>query len=91
MNSKGVNSAKGSGYGGVIILKDNILTVGIYDRGVWSTLNELDMGNVSHPSSDERKQIEQKSNEIYNQIVSALGKDEFEFRFSVVWLIPGIK
>ena len=67
------------GYGGEVILDDKgVLTVGIYNRGVWQTLKELDMGSVSYPSDEEQKQIEQKANQIYNEIVKTLG-DDFEY------------
>jgi hypothetical protein len=82
------------GYGARIVLDNNgILTVAVYDRGIWGTLKqkaqapststalaELDMGNVSHPSPEERKQIEQVAGNIYKDIVSTLGQDKFEIR-----------
>ena len=74
------SSAKGDGYGGVISIKDNILSVGVYDRGLLKTLKELDMGAVSYPSDEEQKEIKQKASEIYDEIVQTLGKDSFEFR-----------
>jgi hypothetical protein len=74
-----------SGYGAQIHIDKGIMTVSVYDRGIWQTIqrkqtNELDMGNVSYPSEEERKQINQIAGKIYNDIVSVLGKDKFDFR-----------
>jgi len=74
-----------AGWGAFIVIGNNgIMTVSVYDRGIWDTLkkqtNELDMGIQSYPTEEERKQINQIAGKIYNDIVSALGKDNFEFR-----------
>ena len=80
------SKAPATGYGARIALGNNgTLIVAVYDRGVWDTLKkgnvqELDMGNVSYPSPEERKQIEQKANIIYKDIVATLGQNNFEFR-----------
>lgn len=74
-----------AGYGArVHIGNDGIMTVAVYDRGIWQTLkkqtNELDMGNISYPTDEEKKQINQIASKIYNDIVSTLGKDKFELK-----------
>ena len=73
------------GYGARIVLDNNgILTVAVYDRGIWGTLkqkvNELDMGTVSYPTEEEKKEINQIAGKIYKDIVSTLGQDKFEIR-----------
>ena len=79
------SKAPATGYGARIALGNNgTLIVAVYDRGVWDTLKkgnvqELDVVNVSYPSPEERKQIEQKANIIYKDIVATLGQN-FEFR-----------
>ena len=78
-----------TGYGARIVLDNNgVLTVAVYDRGLWDTLkneniHELDMGNVSYPSPEERKQIEQKAGNIYKDIVSTLGQNNFDIRNNI--------
>ena len=67
---------------------NGVLTVAVYDRGLWDTLkneniHELDMGNVSYPSPEERKQIEQKAGNIYKDIVSTLGQNNFDIRNNI--------
>ena len=73
-----------SGYGAYIHVNDGIMTISVYDRGIWQTLkkqtNELDMGSQSYPTDEEKKQINQIANKIYNDITSTLGQDKFEFR-----------
>jgi len=75
-----------SGYGAYIHVNDGIMTISVYDRGIWQTIqrkqktNELDMGNVSYPTEEEKKQINQIAGKIYNDIMSVLGKDKFDFR-----------
>ena len=81
------SKAPATGYGARIALGNNgTLIVAVYDRGVWDTLKkgnvqELDISGtyVSYPSPEERKQIEQKANIIYKDIVATLGNN-FEFR-----------
>jgi len=72
------------GYGARIVIDNNgILTVAVYDRGIWQTLgriDELDMGNVSYPNEKEVKAINGIASKIYNDIVTTLGNDKFEFR-----------
>ena len=75
-----------SGYGAYIHVNNGIMTISVYDRGIWQTIqrkqktNELDMGNVSYPTAEEKKQINQIAGKIYNDIISVLGKDKFEFK-----------
>jgi len=74
-----------SGYGARIHINNGIMTVAVYDRGIWQTIqrkqtNELDMGAVSNPSDQEKKQINQIAGKIYNDIVSTLGNDKFEVK-----------
>lgn len=74
-----------AGYGARVHIGNNgIMTVAVYDRGIWQTLkkqtNELDMGPQSYPTDEEKKQINQIANKIYNDITSTLGQDKFEFR-----------
>jgi hypothetical protein len=75
-----------SGYGARVHINNGIMTVAVYDRGIWQTIqrkqktNELDMGNVSYPTEEEKQQINQIAGKIYNDIVSTLGKDKFELR-----------
>lgn len=75
-----------SGYGARVHINNGIMTVAVYDRGIWQTIqrkqktNELDMGNVSSPTEEEKQQINQIAGKIYNDIVSALGKDKFELK-----------
>jgi hypothetical protein len=73
-----------AGYGArVHINKNGIMTVAVYDGGIWQTLkdqiNELDMGPQSYPTVKEQEQINQVANKIYQDIISALGQDKFEF------------
>ena len=75
-----------SGYGAYIHVNDGIMAVSVYDRGIWQTIqrkqkvNELDMGTVSYPTEEEKKEINQIAGKIYNDIISVLGKDKFEFK-----------
>ena len=75
-----------SGYGAYIHVHNGIMTVSVYDRGIWQTIqrkqkvNELDMGTVSYPTEEEKKEIGQIAGKIYNDIISVLGKDKFEFK-----------
>ena len=38
------------------------------------------MGTVSYPTEEEKKEINQIAGKIYNDIMSVLGKDKFEFK-----------
>ena len=38
------------------------------------------MGTVSYPTEEEKKEINQIAGKIYNDIISVLGKDKFEFK-----------
>ncbi len=72
------------GYGARIVIDNNgMLTVAVYDRGIWQTLgriDELDMGPQSYPNERERKAINDIASKIYKDIVATLGNDKFEFR-----------
>ena len=75
-----------SGYGAYIHVNNGIMTISVYDRGIWQTIqrkqktNELDMGSVSYPTEEEKKQINQIAGKIYNDIIAILGKDKFEIK-----------
>ena len=74
-----------SGYGARVHVNNGIMTVAVYDRGIWQTIqrnqtNELDMGPISYPSAQDREQINQIAGKIYKDIVSTLGQDKFEIR-----------
>ena len=75
-----------SGYGAYIHVNNGIMTISVYDRGIWQTIqrkqktNELDMGNVNYPTEEEKKQINQIAGKIYNDIMAVLDKDKFDFR-----------
>ena len=86
------SKAPADGYGGRIVVGDDgIMGVAVYNRGIWDTLKkskqqesfnslkELDMGAQSYPTPEERKQIEARANQIYQEIVSTLG-NKFEVR-----------
>jgi hypothetical protein len=75
-----------SGYGARVHIYNGIMTVAVYDGGIWQTIrrkqktNELDIGPISEPSEKEKQQINQIAGKIYNDIMSTLGKGKFEFK-----------
>lgn len=60
-----------------IVIKDGIVTVGVYFLSLARSLDELDMG--SGPSKEDYKKADEQARKMYSDVTSAIG-DEFEMR-----------